>query len=111
MNEFAEPNRALAESAVFFLGFALSDCVVEVNQQSVKYLRAVHRIALELAVRNCFGVDVGGFWLTQDQIVELRKLPEYYSPNEAPFVVQAVNAYLRAQLKELYPMIDPAASA
>jgi hypothetical protein len=111
MNEFAEPNGTLAESAVSFLGFALSDCVVEVDQQSVKYLRAVHRTALELAEPNCFGVDVGGFWLTEAQIVELRKLPEYYSPNEAPLVVQAVNAYLRGQLMELYPMIDSAPSA
>ena len=37
-----------------------------------------------------------------DQIDQLRKLPEYYPVNEARFVAHAVEAYLRAQLPELY---------
>lgn len=80
------------------IAFSLSDCVVDVEEESAKYLRAVHRTALELAVHNRFGADVGGFWLMSDQIGQLRKLPEYYAANEAPLVARVVEAYLRAQV-------------
>jgi len=86
------------KSDVDLLGFALSDCVIETDPQSAKYLRAVHRTALELATPNRFGADLGGFWLLHDQLDLLRKLPEFYSPDEAPHVAQAVEAYIRAQL-------------
>ena len=84
---------------VEFLGFAISDCTVQVNEGSAKYLRAVHRTALELAVHNQFGAEVGGFWLLQTQIEQLRKLPECYSAAEAPLVRSAIEAYLEAQLE------------
>lgn len=87
---------------VEFVAFALGDCIVDVEQQAAKYLRPVHRTALELAIHNRFGAEIGGFWLMADQIDQLRKLPEYYPVNEAPFVARAVEAYLRAQLPELY---------
>jgi hypothetical protein len=87
------------QSDVEFLGFALSDCTVRVNNSAAKYLRVVHRIALELAVPNQFGADVGGFWLLADQIEQLRKLPSYYSTSEALLVRAAVEAYLGAQLE------------
>ena len=87
-----------SESDVIFLGFALSDCVVEIDQQAVKYLRAVHRTALELAIPNRFGIEVGGFWLMPEQLAQLRKLPECYSQLEAPFVERAIDAYLSAHL-------------
>lgn len=87
------------ESEVELLGFALSNCVVEIDPESAKYLRAVHRTALELAVQNQFGVEVGGFWLLADQISQLRRLPEYYSPNEARVVAEVVETYLSAQLE------------
>lgn len=90
------------ESEVELLGFALSNCVVEIDAESAKYLRAVHRTALELAVQNQFGVEVGGFWLMADQISQLRKLPEYYSPEEAQVVAKVVETYLNAQLESLY---------
>lgn len=85
-----------------FAGFALSDCEVQADPQTEKYLRRVIRTALELAVYNRFGAEVGGFWLMADQIAQLRKLPEYYSPAEAPFVARAVELYLQAQLREFY---------
>lgn len=85
-----------------FAGFALSDCLVQADPQTEKYLRRVIRTALELAVYNRFGADVGGFWLMADQIAELRKLPDYYSPDEAPIVARAVEMYLQAQLEEFY---------
>jgi hypothetical protein len=88
----------LAHSEVEFLGFALNDCTVNINASSAKYLRAVHRTALELAVQNQFGTDVGGFWLMADQIAQLRRLPDYYAAAEAPLVRSAVEAYLVAQL-------------
>ena len=41
---------ATEESDVTFLGFALSDCLVQADPQTEKYLRRVIRTALELAV-------------------------------------------------------------
>jgi hypothetical protein len=84
-----------------FLGFALSDCTVNVNQEAARYLRVVHRTALELAVQNQFGTDVGGYWLLADQIEQLRKLPLYYSNNESVLVQTAIEAYLVAQIANI----------
>jgi len=92
-----------SESDVIFLGFALSDCVVKVDRQAAKYLRAVHRTALELAIPNRFGIEVGGFWLMPEQLEQLRKLPECYTPLEAPSVERAIESYLAAQLPTLPP--------
>ena len=88
-----------AESEVEFLGFALNDCTVELDAGSAKYLRLVHGTALELAVHNQFGADIGGFWLLSSQIDQLRRLPEYYPPSEARFVEFAIEAYLAAQIR------------
>jgi len=96
----SKPSRNTNESEVEFLGFALSDCTVELDDASAKYLRLVHGTALELAVHNQFGADVGGFWLLSTQIDQLRRLPEYYSPDEAPLVEFAIEAYLAAQIRE-----------
>jgi len=97
-----KPARALdiasSESDVIFLGFALSDCVVEVEKYAAKYLRAVHRTALELAIPNRFGIEVGGFWLMPEELEQLRRLPQCYSQLEAPLVERAIEAYLAAQL-------------
>ena len=87
------------QSDVVFLGFALGDCTVNLNNAAAKYLRVVHRTALELAVQNQFGAEVGGFWLLADQIEQLRKLPLYYSTSETLLVRAAVEAYLAAQLE------------
>ena len=89
-----------SEREVEFLGFALSDCTVNLDAASAKYLRVVHGTALELAVHNQFGADIGGFWLLSTQIDQLRRLPEYYSPDEAPLVEFAIEAYLAAQIRE-----------
>ena len=85
---------------VEFLGFALGDCTLDLEPSSAKYLRVVHGTALELAVHNQFGADFGGFWLLSPQITQLRRLPEYYSPDEAPLVEFAIEAYLAAQIRE-----------
>jgi len=98
MLELQENKLAGTKSDVVFLGFALNECTVEIESQSAKYLRVIHRTALELAVHNRFGLEVGGFWLTKEQIGQLRALAEYYPINEAPFVAQAIEAYLDAQL-------------
>ncbi len=81
--------------------FALTDCIVHIESQSAKYLRAVHRTALELAVPNLFGVELGGFWLKPDQVDQLRRLAECYPADEIRFVRRAVEAYLTAQTQEL----------
>ena len=91
------------ESEVSLIGFALTECVVKLDAVSARYLRAVHRTALELAVPNRFGIETGGFWLTNDQIEQLRRLPEYYPPGEAGAVALMVEAYLKAQLRDFYP--------
>src|SRR6185436_19506225 len=89
-------------SDVKLCAFALADCVVHIESQSAKYLRAVHRTALELAVPNLFRVEIGGFWLKPDQVDQLRKLPDCYPANEIDLVRRAVEAYLAAQTKGLY---------
>jgi hypothetical protein len=91
-----------SESDVIFLGFALSDCVVEIDKQAARYLRAVHRTALELAIPNRFGIELGGFWLMPEQLAQLRKLSECYPGNEDALVRRAVNAYVLAQTKEFH---------
>ena len=88
-------------SNVRLCAFALTDCIVHIESQSAKYLRAVHRTALELAVPNLFGSEIGGFWLKPDQIDQLRKLPDCYPANEIDFVRKAVETYLAAQIAEL----------
>jgi hypothetical protein len=80
------------------IGFVLSDCIVELDEASAKYLLAVHRTALELAVQNQFGAEIGGFWLMAEQVQQLKRLPEYYPANESPLVARAVDAYLHAQM-------------
>jgi hypothetical protein len=88
-------------SDVKLCAFALTDCIVHIESQSAKYLRAVHRTALELAVPNLFGSEIGGFWLKPDQIDQLRKLPDCYPANEIDFVRRAIETYLLAQTEEL----------
>lgn len=92
--DFAVQNNV---SEVQLCAFALADCVVHVESQAAKYLRAVHRTALELAIPNLFGVEIGGFWLKPDQVDQLRKLADCYPATEISLVRQAVEAYLLAQ--------------
>lgn len=91
--------------------FALTDCIVQIEPQSAKYLRAVHRTALELAVPNLYGAAIGGFWLRADQIAQLRKLPDCYPANEIEVVRRAVEAYLLAQTEGLYESTGSLSSA
>lgn len=94
----AEERNLQSNSAdVSLFAFALTDCVVEIEPQSAKYLRAVHRTALELAVPNLFGPYIGGYWLTPAQVEQLRLLPDCYPGNESGFVRHAINRYLAAQ--------------
>lgn len=89
-------------SNVKLCAFALTDCIIQVETQSAKYLRAVHRTALELAVPNLYGSELGGFWLKSDQIDQLRTLPDCYPANEVEFVRRAVEVYLQAQTDGLF---------
>ena len=93
-----DPDLQSHPSDVMLCAFALTDCIVHIESQSAKYLRAVHRTALELAIPNLFGSEIGGFWLKPAQIDQLRKLPDCYPANESNFVRRAVEAYLNAQL-------------
>lgn len=88
-----------------FVGFAISDCVVTLDEPAARYLRAVHRAALEVAVQNLFGPDLGGYWLTFQQIEQLRTLAEHYPATESEFVRRAVEEYLKAQLQEWYRLV------
>jgi hypothetical protein len=89
----------LNQTELEFLGFALNDCTVNLDQSAARYLRVVHRTALELSVQNHFGADVGGYWLLTDQIEQLRNLTSYYGPEEATVVRRVIEAYLAAQMK------------
>jgi hypothetical protein len=89
-------------SDVKLFAFALTDCTVHIESRLAKYLRVVHRTALELAVPNLFGPELGGFWLQPDQIDQLRKLPDCYPVKEIDLVRDAVEAYLPAQTENLY---------
>jgi hypothetical protein len=100
--KMTESCRNQGRPEVEFVAFALGDCIVDVEQNSAKYLRPVHRTALELAIHNHFGTEIGGFWLMAEQIDQLRRLADCYPANESPFVTRAIEAYLRAQLPELY---------
>jgi hypothetical protein len=91
---------SLAVNEVEFVGFALGDCTLDLEPSAAKYLRVVHGTALELAIHNQFGAEFGGFWLLSPQITQLRRLPEYYSPEEAPQVEFVIEAYLAAQIRE-----------
>lgn len=82
---------------VSFIGFELSDCVLNLDPERIKYLRAIHRTALELAIPNRFGIEAGGFWLTTDQIEELRGFSDHYPPSEAETVADVIEIYLAAQ--------------
>ena len=73
MSDPKDANLLRIESDVAFLGFALSDCIVELDPQSAKYLRPVNRTALELATHNRFGSEIGGFWLLHDQIAQVEQ--------------------------------------
>ena len=99
IRETLDPQSNLAN--VKLCAFALTDCVVHIESQSARYLRAVHRTALELSVPNLFGLEIGGYWLKPDQVEQLRKLPNCYPANEISFVRQAVEAYLLAQTEGL----------
>jgi hypothetical protein len=98
------------QSNLCFVAFALGDCTVRTDPQAARYLRAVHRTALELAVPNYFGASVGGFWLMKEQIIRLQALPEHYPANETNAAARAVDAYLQAHLQELYPVLEPLSS-
>ncbi|MGH9968742.1 MAG: hypothetical protein ACREBG_13060 [Pyrinomonadaceae bacterium] len=97
---FGSKKEERLKTDLMFVGFALSDCTVETDHNSAKYLRAVHRTALELAIPNYFGAEIGGFWLLAEQLAQLRKLPEFYPLHEAPLVEQVVEAYIHAQLPD-----------
>lgn len=86
-----------AANNVEFVGFTLADCTVDVDAQAARYLRVIHGTALELAVHGQFGAEVGGFWLLAPQIAQLRRLSEYYSPDEGALVDVG-----RAQLHQRY---------
>ena len=101
--DFARETRN-AKLETDFAGFALTDCLIETDPHTEKYLRRVIRTAFELAVYNRFGADIGGFWLMTEQIEQLRKLPDYYAPTEAVFVAHAVEIYLQAQFNGFYKM-------
>ncbi len=96
-----DPNLEIKSADVSLFAFALTDCIVEIEPNSAKYLRAVHRTALELAVPNLFGPHIGGYWLTPTQLEQLRLLPECYPSNESRFVRRAVESYLSAQSVKL----------
>jgi len=101
-NDLEDDELSDLDPEVSLIGFELAECVIKLDPAAAKYLRVVHRTALELAIPNRFGVEAGGFWLTNDQIEELRRLADHYPPGEAEAVAQTIEIYLRAQLRDFY---------
>ena len=101
-----DPNLQSNLVDVSLCAFALTDCLIEIESHSARYLRAVHRTALELAVPNLFGPHIGGYWLTPTQLEQLRMLPECYPASESKFVRHAVEGYLSAQTDALERFIE-----
>lgn len=69
------------------------------------YLRSAAVAAAKLA--RCEYGGVTGYFLASEHIDALRQLPRMYPHSEVPQAVEAVEVYLRAQLRGLYLFIDP----
>jgi hypothetical protein len=64
------------------------------------YINPIDKAARGLAQPEAFGAK--GLWMFQDQIAALRTLHLFYPEDEQPLVKEAVEVYLKAQLRGFY---------
>ena len=68
--------------------------------QLARYVNPIDKAARGLAQPEAFGVK--GAWVFQEQMDALRTLHTFYPEDEAPLVREAVEIYLKAQLRGFY---------
>jgi hypothetical protein len=64
------------------------------------YINPIDKAARGMAQTEAFGTK--GRWIFQDQIDALRTLHAFYPEQEQPLVREAVEVYLKAQLRGFY---------
>jgi hypothetical protein len=69
-------------------------------QHLKRYINPIDKAARGMAQPEAFGTK--GAWILQDQIDALRTFPTFYPEEDAPLVREAVEVYLKAQLKGFY---------
>ncbi len=69
-------------------------------QHLKRYVNFIDKAARGLAQPEAFGAK--GAWVSQAQMDALRTLHSFYPEDEAPLVREAVEVYLKAQLKGFY---------
>ena len=92
-----------AESNLRFYAIRLSgpdQLRINFNERLAPYINPVHKTALGMARPAAFGQ--AGAWIFQDEIDALRTLYQFYPADEQPLVKEAVEVYLKAQLKGFY---------
>jgi len=70
------------------------------DERFAPYVNPIHKAARGMAQPEAFGVK--GVWIFQDQIDALRTLYQFYPEDEQPLVKEAVEVYLKAQLRGFY---------
>lgn len=70
------------------------------NERLAPYINQVYKAARGMARSAAFGQ--GGAWIFQEEIDSLRRLYQFYPADEQPLVKEAVEVYLKAQLKGFY---------
>lgn len=65
-----------------------------------RYINPIDKAARGLAQPFAFGTK--GMWIFQDQVDALRSFRLFYPEDEQPLVKEAVEVYLKAQLKGFY---------
>lgn len=70
------------------------------NERLAPYINSVHKAARGMVRPAAFGQ--AGAWIFQDEVASLRTLYQFYPAEEQPLVKEAVEVYLKAQLKGFY---------
>jgi hypothetical protein len=65
-----------------------------------RYINPIDKAARGMAQTGAFGAR--GLWIFQDQIDALRTLHAFYPEQEQPLVREAIEVYLKAQLRRFY---------
>jgi hypothetical protein len=97
------------ESSARFYAILLADIHelrIACPRHLVPYMNPVDKAARGMAQTEAFGTK--GLWVFQDQIDALRTLHMFYPEHEQSLVREAVEVYLKAQLRGFYaPPVSP----
>ena len=102
-------NDKAVESSERFYAIRLADIHelrIACPRHLVPYINPVDKAARGMAQTEAFGAK--GLWLFRDQIDALRTLHAFYPEDEQPLVKEAVEVYLKAQMRGFYtPPVSP----